>query len=449
MCWKTAIRRDNCPVAAAVPAATRTRHACHHNCRGSGGGCGLRLADRFALAKRCQRVSAFTLTELVVTVGVLVVLVFLATQLMKSAATVTTLGTKQMDADSQTRQLLDRMAVDFAQMVKRSDVDYYLKSSATPPPAGVRNLLQPGNDKIAFYSTVPGYYPSDASCLSTPTPTAAPSLQSSVSLVAYRMNLQNKLERMGKGLEWSTVSSASGCTPVVFIPIPLASPIPTPELPASPPNPLPTPAWQNVADPTLSPTPDPSTEVIGPQVFRFEYYYLLKGQTDPINPGTTYPPIFTDTPWDTRICSCPSPTPIATPTPTGTPIATPTPPSLCCHVAPEGMQDVAAVVVVVAVIDPQSRALLDNSAQVPPPNDNITLLGQQLIDWGNTSCAGCPTQTQWQTTPGLLRAQWRSKLDSIIAAGGIGGTSLPRPALAGIRFYERYLYLSPPTLLTP
>ena len=40
-------------------------------------------------------------------------------QLLNSAATITTLGHKQMDADSQARQLLDRMAIDFAQMVKR------------------------------------------------------------------------------------------------------------------------------------------------------------------------------------------------------------------------------------------------------------------------------------------------------------------------------------------
>jgi len=113
------------------------------------------------------------------------------------------------------------------------------------------------------------------------------------------------------------------------------------------------------------------------------------------------------------------------------------------------MQDIAAMVVVIAVIDPKSRLLLDNSTQVPAPNDNITALGGQLIDWGNTSCPGCPTQTQWQTTPGLLSAQWRAKLDSVIAAGGIGGTSMPRLALSGIRVYERYLYLSPPTLLTP
>src|SRR5438552_6138879 len=113
----------------------------------------------FALATlSLQRrgVTGFTLVELLVTIGVLVILVLLATQLLNSAASITTLGHKQMDGDAQARQLLDRMAIDFAQMVKRSDVDYYLKSSATG--AGVRNLLQPGNDKIAFYSAVPGYY---------------------------------------------------------------------------------------------------------------------------------------------------------------------------------------------------------------------------------------------------------------------------------------------------
>jgi hypothetical protein len=334
MCSRTTIERDNSTSVEAEPAlsevewvsaATRTRHACHHNCRGSRAGCGLDFADGFTLAKQRKRVSAFTLAELAVTVGVLVLLVFLATQVLKSAATVTTLGHKQMDADSQTRQLLDRMAIDFAQMVKRSDVDYYLKSSwfasgSPPGPAGVRTLQQLGNDKIAFYSTVPGYYPSTGS-------------QSPVSLVAYQVNSNptspsyNKLERMGKGLVWNAVSCGSTpCTPVVFMPMALASAVPTLELPPPPatPTPSPTPAWLEVAG-TGSWS---DSEVVGPQVFRFEYYYLLKGQPAPpgaANPTPTpYSGIFSDTPWDTRICACPSPTPIATPTPTGTPIPNPT-----------------------------------------------------------------------------------------------------------------------------
>jgi hypothetical protein len=235
---------------------------------------------------------------------------------------------------------------------------------------------------------------------------------------------------MGKGLLWNGSTPSSGTAPpVVFMPIPIASAIPTPELPAAlaTPTASPSPAWPEIATPTPAPWSD--SEVIGPQVFRFEYYYLLKGQTDPVNTATTYPAILSDTPWDTRICSCPAAP--ATPTPT------PTPPSLCCHVAPEGMQDVAAVVVVIAVIDPQSKVLLSDTTSPP----QIAQVASQLIDWGNTTCTGCPTQTQWQTTPGLLRTQWQNALNGI--------TTLPRPAISGIRVYERYFYLRPPVLLTP
>ena len=319
----------------------------------------------YALKQR-RRTRGFTLAELLVAVGVLVLLVLLATQLLNSTATITTLAHKKMDADSQARQLLDRMAIDFAQMIKRPDVDYYLKSSAAPP---LRNVLQPGNDQIAFYSAVPGYY-------------AADSYQSPVSLVAYRVKSQNRLERMAKGLRWNAVSITD--TPVVFIPIPVASALPTPERPVPTPTPpLPAPAWPQAGNMDA----DPDYEVLGSQVFRFEYFYLLKGG---VAPGSgTYGAILTDTPWVGQIG----------------------------HTAPNGMQDVSAIVVDIAVIDPKSKTLLSNA--------DINALAAQLIDWGDTSCAGCPTPTQWQRTLGLLRAQWQSKLDGI--------TSLPRPAISGIR----------------
>src|SRR6476620_4686 len=54
--------------------------------------------------------AAFTLAELLVSIGVLVLLVLLFAQLLNSAAAITTLGRKQMDADSQARELLDRMS---------------------------------------------------------------------------------------------------------------------------------------------------------------------------------------------------------------------------------------------------------------------------------------------------------------------------------------------------
>ena len=337
--------------------------------------CRLRIATAYRGTPHAgaKQTDGFTLAELVVTVGVLALLVFLATQLFNSATTITTLGHKQMDADSQARQLLDRMAIDFAQMVKRADVDYYVKSN--PPPGSLlRTVPQLGNDQIAFYSTVPGYYPAGS--------------QSPLSLVGYRVNSDstsasyNKTERLGKGLVWNAVST--GDTPVVFVPIPLASPIPAVELPAPTPNPLPTPAWRQAGNMIA----DPAYEVVGPQVFRFEYYYVLKDGSFSVNP-----------------------------------IINP-------HNSLSGMQDVSAIVVDIAVIDAKSKVLLSDTTQIPQ-------VASQLIDWGNTACAGCPTAAQWKTTPGLLRAQWQNALDA---------STLPRQAISGIRLYERFFYLSAPVL---
>jgi hypothetical protein len=89
------------------------------------------------------------------------------------------------------------------------------------------------------------------------------------------------------------------------------------------------------------------------------------------------------------------------------------------------MEDVAAIVADIAVLDPKGRAILDNSAQVSPPNDNITVLAGTLSDYNGQA-------------PGVLLSTWRNAIDA--------NTSLPRRALSGIRLYERYLYLAPPTL---
>ena len=93
-----------------------------------------------------------------VTVGVLVLLVLLFTQLLNNAASITTLGHKQMDADSQARQLLDRMAIDFAQLVKRSDLDFFAKGTVAPNSVGGAmdwkrsdSILQRGSGLLSTY----------------------------------------------------------------------------------------------------------------------------------------------------------------------------------------------------------------------------------------------------------------------------------------------------------
>jgi prepilin-type N-terminal cleavage/methylation domain-containing protein len=319
-------------------------------------------ATRLPLQRHCR---GFTLVELLVTMGVLVLLVFLATQLINSAATVTVLGYKKMDADSEARQVFDRMAFDFQQMLKRSDVDYFLKASATASDCGACGV-QTGNDQAAFYSTVPGYY-----AVPTPTPVGSPIAASPVSLVSYRVNSDstassyNRLERMGKSLPWNGVSSS--LTPVVFLPQKIGA------------------NWPAACYPVCNPDPtyktDPSYEVIGPQVFRFEYYYLLKNGS------------FSATPWD-AISSV------------------------------RGLQDVSAIVVAIAVIDPKSKVLVTDA--------QIATVTGTLIDYGAAAAVGCPSPS-WQS-PGELRRQWQCVLDST--------NGLPRPAISGIRVYERYFYLT-------
>jgi hypothetical protein len=122
---------------------------------------------------------------------------------------------------------------------------------------------------------------------------------------------------------------------------------------------------------------DPDYETGGPQVFRFEYYYLLSS-----SPSVGTPNQLSAGPWS--------------------------------DVNSFVIKDVAAIVVAIAVIEPKSKVLLST--------DQIAVLAGTLPDFTTGSA------------PGLLLTQWQAALDA--------NTSLPRPAISGIRLYERYFYLS-------
>src|SRR5438874_12657243 len=107
---------------------------------------------------RSRQTDAFTFVEVLVSIVITALIVVLAGQLMKSATAVATSAGKHIDTDVQARAVLDRMAVDFAKMLKRADVDYYIKA-----PIGYKNpnahgkgqhirTGQQGNDQIAFFS---------------------------------------------------------------------------------------------------------------------------------------------------------------------------------------------------------------------------------------------------------------------------------------------------------
>lgn len=274
----------------------------------------------------------FTLVELLVATVVLTVLILLVAQLLSSATTITTLGEKRLDADAQARAVLDRMAIDFSRMVKRPDVDYFVKSPTRP---------QRVNDQIAFYSEVPGYYSSD-------------SFQSPVSLVGYRVNTNNgELERMGKGLLWNGASQ--GNVSMVYLPL----------------------AIKNTWPAATGESEDLDYELIGPQVFRFEYGYLVKGRM--LADGRSLPAVTSETPWDKRLD----------------------------HTTFEGLRDVAAIIVYIAVIDSKGRALV---------GDLLAPLTREMDDFSEGQ------------TLGQLESKWQRTIDSC---------ALPHPAKSSIRIYRR------------
>jgi hypothetical protein len=130
-------------------------------------------------------------------------------------------------------------------------------------------------------------------------------------------------------------------------------------------------SWPAAVSPN-SPDPDGNYEVTGPQVFRFEYGYLLTNGSTAIAP-----------PLDLNSRS--------------------------------DFSQIAAIIVNIATIDPESKVLVTDL--------QIASLATQLSDF------------QPGRAPGFLRGLWQTTLDT--------NATLPRPALSGIRLYERVFYLPP------
>jgi prepilin-type N-terminal cleavage/methylation domain-containing protein len=328
------------------------------------------------------RVAGFTLVELLVSVFVLGIVLVIVSQLMTSATTITRTGHKQIDTDTQARAVFDRMALDLAQMVKRTDVDYYVKQRTGYSGHGNGHGWgrghngDLGSDQIAFFTRVPGYYPS--------------SWGSTISLVAYRVNedtsnnrTYSRLERMAKGLVWNGVSSSD--IPLVFFPLTIDATWP--------------PATHNFASGNPNLSRDNDYETIGPGVFRFEYYYLLKNGR------------VTDWPWDRW--DFPNQLSINTP-------------------QKIGLTQVESIAVSIAVVDPAARALIN--ALSP---DRLLDIAADMADFKSARGRGVGAQKI-----GDLEAQWQDVVESIAQTGHTpSGQTVPREAAKMIRVYNRYFDL--------
>jgi len=214
---------------------------------------------------RCSSTRAFTLVELLVAMSVLVLITAMLMGIV-NGTTATTVGSRlQIEADQQARTVFDRLATDLAAMPKRSDVDFLFAKQDSVE--GATDI----NDKLFFYSEVPGYFPS----------VSTDQTRSPMALIGYQITgaAQSgtfQLARLSKGLSWSTLQ---GTGPMTLLTTGSGS---TSFEPLSASTIAGNTNWSEIigTSPTYQGTAykltDTDSSVFGEDIFRFEFCYQLK-----------------------------------------------------------------------------------------------------------------------------------------------------------------------------
>jgi len=322
----------------------------------------------------------FTLVEILVSVAVLGLMMVGVAQMMNSALSATLGGYKHMDADTQARLVLDRMAFDISRITKRPDVDYYFQKNLTS--GGSPNY---GNDQMAFYSESGGYFP---------TSVTGTSGASDVSLVGYKI-INNQLCRLSKGLSWNGVSSSLPA--MVFNPLANVPTTPVTNIITN--NTITSTSWNGTAN-GIANGADSNYQVFGDQVFRIEYTFLVQSSPTSTIPGQlTSLGGFYDSPWFTP------------------------------DTTPNALKDVTAIVVSIAVLDTKSRALLGSSA--------TSYLNTAASDLSDDTFTTQPTGALAPSTveSDLPLSLWKANLLN-------NRLGLPQTAASQVRFYQRFCYLN-------
>jgi hypothetical protein len=196
---------------------------------------------------------------------------------------------------------------------------------------------------------------------------------------------------MGKGLLWNGVSNSTNLNnanttyPIVFLPQTIDGVANAGKM------------WSDVVNnPSNATSEDSSYETIGPGVFRFEYYYLLKNGK------------VTDTPWATDA----------------------SPPHDAAWFQANGLQDIQAIAVAIAVIDPASRALI--------PTASLFEVADDMDDFRTAPGNG----NGGAKKIGDMEIQWNQVVQSVASTGRTSDNSLvPAAAASAIRIYNRYIDL--------
>ena len=329
------------------------------------------------------RQAAFTLIEVLVSCAVLALVVVMVAQMVSSATSVTGASRKRVDADDEARMVFDRMGEDFAQMLRRPDVNPILLASSNSPS---------GNAELYFYSQAP------ASSIYTN------SSNSQIALIGYQV-MTNGLARLGIEQAWDTLSFSTNA---------MSNMVATNQSAAS------------------NATTSANYHVIAPSVFRMEFALLMKpgGTNNPseisiITNGTSMP---VSNPLGTAYTNS---TNALSPTTNGTNVFFQT------NNAGQGLKDVEAIIVALAIlaqtsqkiVTPGALSTLATSGGMPnaviyPSGGSGTLTGTSGNGLG-TNGTSIPAG-QWEPTNPLLNM-----------------TGIPPAARAQIRIYQRTFPIAP------
>lgn len=350
--------------------------------------------------------AGFTLLELMASIGILVLLVTVVHQLVSSATLSTVSATRLMDSDNQARLIFAKMAEDFAAMYRRGDVNYCF-------------LSQSGNDAFYFYSQAPGHIASQQAAATTE------AALNSASLVGYRVSdsvsggSRVELERLGRGLRWMDVSAQAGengtATSVQHLPWLIKNAFSQAIADA----------YNNTSNPSPSASASNQWDVIGDQVFRMEFCFLLQDGTFSLKP------VLTSTTGSNNLDATAAPSAAADSTAgysagsrwydTTAQIA-----YQCTNAAPgaavwvpQGLADVKAVVVTLALIDTRSRS-----------STGIASIRNAIASLPDTPSANS----------GSMQKTWVQKTSDAVSLAR--ETGLNRTAAAAVRVYERFFYLN-------
>jgi type II secretory pathway component PulJ len=418
-----------------------------------------------AFSNRNSRI-AFTLVEMLVSVAVLILIMTFIAQMMNSTTLSTTLSGKQVDTDAEARLVLDRMAVDFGRMSRRSDVDFLFSKQPEPITLHTSSSSDGGTSgtsaSMFFYSEAPAYAASS---------TSGSNYNSTVALIGYYLNTTGSaeigvpaysLQRLSKGLTLNALSSqgsSDGSTDAMLFltstgqgGLPLAaSSLGGAES-----------AVIGTSESNYQPSDMSDYDVLSPEVLRMDFCFQVKDLSNPNAPGTVYSnfpiayfqsgaanittiadvppsqqplngqlhPVVGDRYYDTdanRGYVCTSL--ISTTTTAGTqtlPIWT-----------PNGLADVDAIVVGIAILDQNTRRPLQAS-----PN-YLSYLGQlsSALLTPTDAALNPKSSNNPDRPPQLMADLWQTELNKMLP-GLQSSNPLLATAVAQLHVYQRFFYLN-------